>query len=142
MGERYVMQTGTTAVCLAPEFESAQEADTWANERGIFGTPITVTAWAATPTTQGVLLADAKRGKLEELNQEGDRRCALISPLFRSVDTARAIAVAIKPSSLSTEGANLTAVALAWANARTAILALPTLAAVDAYNVVTGPAWP
>lgn len=142
MATQYVMVDGAKGTHLAPEFESPQDAAAWANDKGIFGTPETLASWNAGPVQQGVNLTAAKVEKLRELEEEGNRRCTLVSPLYDSIRGAHGLGLSVKAASLTATGEYLAGTGQAWADAVPVVLALPDLGAVDAYNVVTDPAWP
>lgn len=138
----YMDQGDGTAIYLAGEHATAQDADLAANQLGIFGTPVEAGNWEASPTVQSVELQRAKLDKLEELKQEGDRRCTLVAPLFDDVAAMYRTVLTIKDNNFTNLGDDVADVANAWAAASVQVLALPTLAAVQAYNVVTDPSWP
>jgi hypothetical protein len=135
-----MVQENGSAIPLVPEFDTAQEADAWANEREIYGTPLTVAAWEAGPYHQATLLRRTKRIKEKQLRQEAKTRAAAVHPL---VDQSIVFAMLlIKDAALTTKGLHVAAVGTAYIQALPVMRALTTPAQVEAYDVTTDPAWP
>ena len=125
-----------------PEFDSANEAETFAADNGHAGTAELRATFVSSATHQAQLLEQAQGEKLAELTVEGDRRSVLVNVAFVSVITGYSVSQAFTMGAQTSDGADWVAVADAWEAAVITIAGLPNAAAVIAYDVVTDPAWP
>lgn len=141
MSEQYTMvQPGGDPIHLIPEFDTEAEAQTFATSVGIGGAIETLATFNAGAYQAAVNLVFAKRQKLFSLKTEGERRSILVDAGFPSVVSGYAASLAV--NALTGLGSSWAAVGVAWNGGRIDIDALPNIAAVDAYDVVTDPAWP
>lgn len=139
---RYVMiQVGGSATSLAGEFNSAGEADAFANSHEIYGTPMLQDDYLAAPAQVATKLAALKELKGAALRGEANRRIGLVAPMF-DLRAVAAAALLIKPSSREVLADQLIPYLTAYSAALIVIAALPNAAAVEAYDVVTAPSWP
>lgn len=135
-----MVQGGGEGIHLVPDFADQAAAQTFATARGIGGAPVETPIFLAAPAQQSINLAGAKAIKESDLTIEGDRRSILIDEAFQSVLIGFGLQLSVNV--LTALGTQWGAVAIAWDAARNDIEALPDLAAVAAYDVVTDPAWP
>ena len=143
MGDLYsIDEGGGEWFNLAAEYDTPLEAEIAAAAVGHPGVAVPRVAYLASPSQLSAELAGDIERKIGELTAEGNRRCVVVSPAFVSVKNGMATGLGIKASSLTAEGGAYVAVAQAYADAVPVIRALPNTAAVDAYDVVTDPAWP
>jgi len=138
---KFVMvQPDDSGIFLTPEFVDQAEAQTFATANGIGGTIQLDTVFALTPFSTDLELEQAKELKADELEVEGDRRAQLVDPHFLSAQGGLILSLAVNAT--SPLGSDWAAVGVAFDAARIDIDALPNLAAVAAYDVVTDPSWP
>jgi hypothetical protein len=142
MTEWTIDEGGGEYFSLSQEFDTAAEAQTYATSVGHAGPAIETATYLVLPATVAGELAAAKVAKIHDLTDEGNRRCALVSPLYNRVLSAVELLQTVKAASLTVLGAELAAVGAAYGAAAVVILGLPDIAAVAAYDVVTDPAWP
>lgn len=138
---RFVMVQGDgRAIFMPPDFADQAEAEAYAAEFDITGNALLQTLWYASPAALAVDLELAKGSKQGELSTEGDRRSLLVDEHFQSVSNGFVLGLVV--NALTPLGNSWNAVAVAWDNARQDIDALVDPDDVNAYDVVTDPAWP
>ncbi len=138
---KFVMvQGGGEGIFLVPEFPDAAAAQAFATDIGVGGVATAEAAFLLSPYSEGVDLEVAKENKQSELQAEGDRRSLLVDPHFTNVEGGYILLLVV--NAMTMLGNDWAAVAQAWDDARVVVDALPNVAAVDAYDVVTDPAWP
>ncbi len=137
---QYIMdQGGGLGIHIPGDFVDAAAADTAANAINIFGTPVERSVWEATPAVQAQVLACEKVAKGQALNGEGKARIELVIP---GINVEAAIAAALMTNNLNSLGNSVKALVVAYNTASGNIKALPTVAAVRAYDVRNDPGWP
>jgi len=144
MSEIYVVDYGATHITSNEEFALLLQAEEWqaallAHDPTV-GTLLTFAQWELTPGGILFQLDDAKTSKIDELIGETTLRTSVS---ITSIATLQAVVSIFDPSVPSTaEGLSNEAILSAFLLAEVDVLALPNIAAVNAYNVVTDPAWP
>ena len=134
------VQGGGQAIHMPPDFADQAEAQAYMAGFDIPGLATLQSAWDITPLAVAVELEVAIEAKQRELVTEGDRRSVLVDVHYQSVLQGFVLGLTI--NAVTALGGQWVAVAVAWDDARQVVEALPDLAAVAAYDVVTDPAWP
>lgn len=141
----YMLQNDGTAIQLAEEYDTAQEADDAANELEIYGTPIEATVWQSGSEVTGIQLKQAKFLKILELRREGRKKLRQAAPSLDDaqymIDSAIMVSAMVKTADLTTDGLMIKQIRNKFLLARQAIKQLTDKAAVQAYNVETDPGW-
>lgn len=140
----YVIDYGSTHITSAQDFATLPEAEDWQVEVLLHdptvGVLLTLDAFLLTPSGASFDLDIARSNKLSELRAEALVRT---SEGISSIAVLEAIAqVSALSSPTSAAGLTDERVLIAYLLAIIAIVALPTAAAVDAYDVVNDPSWP
>lgn len=138
---KYVMvQPDDSGIFLTPEFPDEPTAQAFATANGIGGTIMEEAAFFLTPYSEDLQEEQAREATQEELEAEGNRRSLLVDPHYESV--LNGFVVGLSVNATTALGGQWVAVGVAWDDARLVVEALPNLAAILAYDVVTDPAWP
>ncbi len=143
MGDLYTIDEGGGAFWQpVPAFDTANEAEVFSAGFGHGGTAILRAVFQASAPQVNAQADTARGGQLIALQEEGNRRTALVDQKFTSVVALAALGDAIKMASFEVLGADGLAVADAYEVGITELDALTTAAAVNAYDVVNTPPWP
>lgn len=141
MGDQYVaVQPDDSGIFLTPEFDDLAEAQLFATDHGIGGAVELAAVFEISPFSAALELEQAKALKVDELTAEGNRRSELVDPHYLLVSTGYILGITV--NALTPLGNQWSAVGVAWDDARVVINALGDLGSVQAYDVVTDPAWP
>ena len=143
MGDLYTIdEGGGTFWQPVPEFDTSNDAETFAAGYGHAGTAILRSTYLAGPEQQAIDLEVAKQNKIRDLVIEGNSRSEAVNISFKLVRLGLAIGQSTRATSLEADGVSWVAVANAFAVGTVEINALTTVNDVDNYNVVTDPPWP
>lgn len=134
MSDRYVVVDGPVVNWLGPEFDELDDAVDFANDNGITGTVALVSAHLLTAGHLAIHLAGLIGILKLGLRAEAERRIKVIDPVANFN-----IAYALH---LSAAGGPLAAISAVVPATHAAIDALADVAAADAYDITTAPAWP